>query len=231
MSTSAILVGRVVFGDIYIERMPSESTLLVFSGVALVLLLVPGPAVIYIVTTAATQGRRAGLMSVAGIHAGTLVHIGAALAGLSAIIVASATAFTVVKLAGAAYLVVVGARLLLRRSPDPSSPEAPVRSQRNLFTRGFVVNVLNPKTAVFFLAFVPQFVDVGAGHETVQLLALGLTFVCLGLVTDGLYALSAGTLGPRILSAHRIGRRKDMVAGAVYVTLGLTTALAGPHRV
>ncbi|MGB8360851.1 MAG: LysE family translocator [Acidimicrobiia bacterium] len=210
--------------------MPSESTLLVFSGVALVLLLVPGPAVIYIVTTAATQGRRAGLMSVAGIHVGTLVHIVAALAGLSAIIVASATAFTVVKLAGAGYLVVVGVRFLLGRSEDATSSQARLRSQRSLFTRGFVVNILNPKTAVFFLAFVPQFVDVGAGHETLQLLALGLTFVCLGLVTDGLYALSAGTLGPRILGAPRIRRRKDIVAGAIYVTLGLTTALAGPHR-
>jgi len=210
--------------------MPSEATLLVFSGVALVLLLVPGPAVIYIVTTAATQGRRAGLMSVAGIHVGTLVQIVAALAGLSAIIVASATAFTVVKLAGAGYLIVVGTRLLLRRAEDTTSSRTQLRSQRKLFTRGFVVNALNPKTAVFFLAFVPQFVEVGAGHETVQLLALGMTFVCLGLVTDSLYALSAGTLGPRILSAPRIRRRKDMVAGAVYVTLGLATALAGPHR-
>ena len=144
--------------------MPSEATLLVFSGVALVLLLVPGPAVIYIVTTAATQGRRAGLMSVAGIHVGTLVHIVAALAGLSAIIVASATAFTVVKLAGAGYLIVVGTRLLLRRAEDTTSSRTQLRSQRKLFTRGFVVNALNPKTAVFFLAFVPQFVDVGAGH-------------------------------------------------------------------
>lgn len=210
--------------------MPSESALLVFSGVALVLLLVPGPAVIYIVTTAATQGRRAGLISVAGIHVGTLVHIAAALAGLSAIIVASATAFTIVKLAGAAYLVVVGMRLLVGRTGDATSSEASMRSHRNLFTRGFVVNVLNPKTAVFFLAFVPQFVDVGSGSPTAQLLVLGLTFVCLGLVTDSLYALSAGTLGPRILSAPRIRRRKDVLAGAVYVTLGLTTALSGPHR-
>lgn len=209
--------------------MPTESTLLVFSGVALVLLLVPGPAVIYIVTTAATQGRRAGLLSVVGIHAGTLVHIGAAVAGLSAIIVTSAAAFTAVKLAGALYLTVVGLRMLFGRS-ESEAVEVPERSRRSMVTRGFVVNVLNPKTAVFFLAFVPQFVEVGAGNETVQLLVLGLTFVGLGLMTDGLYALGAGTVGPRILNTPRIRRRKDQVAGAVYVTLGVTTALAGSAK-
>lgn len=208
--------------------MPSESTLLLFSGVALVLLLVPGPAVIYIVSTAATQGRRAGLLSVAGIHSGTLVHIAAAVAGLSAIIVTSATAFTVVKLAGALYLTVVGVRMLFGRTGDASPPQR--RSNRTVFTRGLVVNILNPKTAVFFLAFVPQFVDVGVGHETTQLLVLGLTFICLGLVTDGLYALSAGTIGPRVLSAPGVQRRKDQVAGAVYLTLGVTTALAGSTK-
>lgn len=216
---------------VYIVTMPSESTLILFGGVALVLLLVPGPAVIYIVTTAATQGRRAGLLSVAGIHAGTMVHIAAALAGLSAIIVTSAAAFTAVKLAGALYLTIVGVRMLLGRSEGDESLEVPRRSRRSMFTRGFVVNVLNPKTAVFFLAFVPQFVDVGAGNETIQLLVLGLAFIGLGLVTDGLYALGAGTVGPRILNTPRIRRRKDQVAGAVYVTLGVTTALAGSTKV
>jgi threonine/homoserine/homoserine lactone efflux protein len=210
--------------------MPTESTLLLFLGVALALLLVPGPAVIYIVTTAATQGKRAGLLSVAGIHAGTLVHIGAAVAGLSAIIVASATAFTAVKLAGALYLVAVGVRMLLGHSENGETPEGPRRSRRSTFTRGFVVNVLNSKTAVFFLAFVPQFVEVGAGNETTQLLVLGLAFIGLGLITDSLYALGAGAIGPRILDTPRIRHRKDQVAGAVYVTLGLTTALTGTSR-
>jgi threonine/homoserine/homoserine lactone efflux protein len=215
---------------VYIGAMPAGSTLLVFSGVALALLLVPGPAVIYIVTTAATQGRRAGLASVGGIHVGTMVHIAAALVGLSAIIVSSSTAFTVVKLAGALYLVVVGVRMLFRRSRDEEAIDLPRRSRRSMFTKGFVVNVLNPKTAVFFLAFVPQFVEVGSGNETTQLLVLGVTFVGLGLITDGLYALAAGTVGPRILNTPRIRRRKDHVAGAIYVTLGVTAALAGPTK-
>lgn len=210
--------------------MPTESTLLVFSGVALVLLLVPGPAVIYIATTAATKGRRAGLVSVAGIHLGTLVHIGAAVLGLSAIVVTSATAFTVVKLAGAAYLVIVGAGMILGRRAEGTHQSQQLTQPRRLFARGFLVNVLNPKTAVFFLAFVPQFVDVNAGGEALQLLVLGLVFVGWGLITDSLYALTAGSIGPRLLASPALLRRKDQVAGAIYMTLGFTTALSGPSK-
>jgi threonine/homoserine/homoserine lactone efflux protein len=206
---------------------PTESTLLVFSGVALVLLLVPGPAVIYITTTAATHGRRAGFISVAGIHLGTFVHIGAAVLGLSAIVVTSATAFTAVKLAGAVYLVVVGARMMLGRQAGKTRQTRSGSSDRRLFLRGFLVNVLNPKTAVFFLAFVPQFVDVSAGSATTQLLILGLAFVTLGLVTDGIYALVAGWAGPKVLGSAGLLRRKDQIAGAIYVGLGVTTAVTG----
>lgn len=207
--------------------MPSEATLIVFAGVALVLLVVPGPAVIYIVTTAAASGRRAGLLSVAGIHAGTIVHIAAAVLGLSAIVMTSATAFTVVKLGGAAYLVIVGLSMATgRRSREAADPTTRNHG-RKLFARGFLVNVLNPKTAVFFLAFVPQFVDLTSGNETTQLLILGATFVGLGLITDGLYALLAGSVGPRLLRSPTLTHRKDRIAGIVFVALGVTTALSG----
>ncbi|MEZ5246969.1 MAG: LysE family translocator [Acidimicrobiales bacterium] len=208
--------------------MPDATTALVFSGAALALLLIPGPAVLYIVARSASQGRRAGLVSVIGIHVGTLVHIAAAVLGLSALIVASATAFTVIKLAGAAYLVYLGITTLRhRRMLVDATPESLHRSPRRVFTDGVVLNILNPKTAVFFLAFVPQFVDVDAGNTTAQVIALGLLFIALGLVTDGAYALAGSWIGSRLRRSPRLARRSETTAGVVYLSLGLTTALAG----
>ena len=152
---------------------PSSAQLWLFCLAALVLLAIPGPAVLYIVVQSAEQGRRAGLASVAGVHVGTLVHVAAASIGLSALIVASATAFTAVKYAGAAYLVLLGARKLVGRSSDEQPPRPP-DALRRAFVRGAIVNVLNPKTALFFLAFLPQFVDAGRGGVWSQALVLGL---------------------------------------------------------
>lgn len=209
--------------------MPTTATLIVFSGAALLLLLIPGPAVLYIVARGASQGRRAGLVSVAGIHVGTLVHIGAAVLGLSALIVASATAFTAIKLAGAAYLIYLGVTALLRRgSRNGLRPEEPLQSEQRIFVDGIVLNILNPKTAVFFLAFVPQFVDVDASNTTTQLIALGMTFILLGLVTDSVYALAAGWIGTRLRTSPSASRRSETAAGVTYIGLGLTTALSGP---
>jgi len=200
---------------------PTSSTLAVFALACLALLLVPGPAVLYVVAQSAGQGRRVGLASVAGIHLGTLVHVAAAAIGLSAVIVASATAFAVVKYAGAAYLVYLGVRRLLYRTPvDVAYRREPLR---RAFLRGIVVNVLNPKTALFFLAFLPQFVDPDGGVVWFQVVVLGLVFVVLGLVSDSLYAISAGFLG-RFLRSHRGILRYG--SGAVYVGLGAVTALA-----
>lgn len=207
--------------------MPSTATLIVFSGAALLLLLVPGPAVLYIIARGASQGPRAGIVSVLGIHVGTLVHIAAAVLGLSAVIVASATVFTVIKLAGAAYLVVLGIRSLRAARTSRDLDEPPDRSARRIFADGVVLNILNPKTAVFFLAFVPQFVDLDAGNTTMQVVVLGATFVVLGLVTDSAYALASGWLGARVRRSTTLGRRSETGAGAVYIGLGLATALAG----
>ncbi len=224
--------------------MPTGSTLLLFGGAALTLLLVPGPAVLYILARSASQGPRAGLVSVAGIHVGTTVHVLAAAVGLSAVLVASATAFTVVKLAGALYLVQLGVRSLVawyrgaagaRSGPygDPAEAAgapAAARSTVRLFTDGVVLNVLNPKTAVFFLAFVPQFIDVRAGHSTTQLLVLSAVFIGLGLCTDSGYALAGGWLGGRLRRSPALARRKDLVTGTTYLGLGLLTAFSGGHR-
>ena len=209
--------------------MPAPSTLVVFSAAALLLLIVPGPAVLYIVTRSATQGRRAGLVSVAGIHVGTLVHIAFAVVGLSAILVASSRAFTTVRLAGAAYLVLLGIQAL-RRPNRPNGAPRPLsgpRSMLRVFVDGVVLNILNPKTALFFLAFVPQFVDVDAGNATAQLLVLGAVFILLGIVSDGAYAVTAGFVGSRLAGSPGFARRKDIVAGVAYITLGAVTAFVG----
>jgi len=201
---------------------PDSTALWLFSLAALTLLAIPGPAVLYIVVQSAEQGRRVGLASVAGIHLGTLVHIAAASAGLSALIVASSLAFSVVKYAGAAYLVYLGIRKLLERD---STTEVEERREplRRAFVRGMVVNVLNPKTALFFLAFLPQFVDTSRGGVWSQVLVLGLVLAGLGLVSDSLYALAAGSVSGLLRRRRNAVRRGSAV---VYVALGAAAALA-----
>ncbi len=206
-------------------------TLAVFSLAALAILVVPGPAVVYIVTRSIHQGRSAGLASVLGIHVGTLVHLTAATVGLSAILVSSATAFTVVKAVGALYLIIIGIRTLLGRAdPADTDPQRPPRRRRRDFAEGVVVNILNPKTALFFLAFLPQFVDPALGQASAQIVVLGLTFMLLGLVTDSVWALGAGSAGETLRRSRRWGRVQRYVSGSVFVGLGVVTALTGSHR-
>jgi threonine/homoserine/homoserine lactone efflux protein len=202
---------------------PDSSTVWVFCVTALALLLIPGPAVLYVVVQGAEQGRRVGLASVAGIHLGTLVHVFAATVGLSALIVASDVAFNAVKYAGALYLIYVGVRKLLGRDDPGLEPAEQRVPYRRAFVRGAVVNVLNPKTALFFLALLPQFVDPDRGGVWSQALVLGLLFVALGLVTDSMYALAAGTVGG-FLRRRRRGMRYG--SGLVFVGLGAAAALA-----
>ena len=207
--------------------MPASSTLLLFASAALVLLVVPGPAVLYIVTRSAAQGRGAGLASVAGVHTGTVVHIVAALVGLSALIAASATAFTTVKVLGAGYLVWLGITTLRSdREPDDVVVQ-PARTLRRIYVDGVVLNVLNPKTAIFFLAFVPQFVDSSAGDVHLQLAVLGATFIGLGLISDGAYALAGARVGARLRRSGVARRRTRRLSGAIYLGLGAFTALWG----
>jgi threonine/homoserine/homoserine lactone efflux protein len=201
---------------------PDSMSMWLFALAALALLLIPGPSVLYIVFQSAEQGRRVGLASVAGVHLGSLVHVAAASAGLSAVIVASSLAFSVVKYAGAAYLVYLGIRKLLEREVE-ARVERKREPLRRAFVRGMIVNVLNPKTALFFLAFLPQFVAPDRGGVWSQALVLGFVFVGLGLVTDSLYALAAGTVG------GLLRRRREAVrygSGAVFIALGVTAALA-----
>ena len=210
--------------------MPDPSHLLLFVGAALLLLVVPGPSVLYVVTQSVSHGRRAGIASVAGITTGTLVHIAAATVGLSALLASSAVAFDVVKYLGAAYLIVIGVRRLagLERTQDERA-----RGPRNLgrlYRQGIVVNTLNPKTALFFLAFLPQFVDPSRGVAWVQILLLGLLFATLGFLSDGTWALVAGTLGDRLRRSRRFPGVQRYVSGSVFVGLGAVAALSAPVK-
>ncbi len=156
-----------------------------FVAAALVVLLIPGPGVLYVITRSLSQGQGAGVVSVLGLSVGALVHVAAATVGLSAILLASATAFGIVKTLGAGYLVYLGIRTLLASRATAGMPPTTPHSLSRLFTDGVVVSVLNPKIAVFFLAFLPQFVEPGRGAIPQQVLFLGLLYVALALVTDG----------------------------------------------
>jgi threonine/homoserine/homoserine lactone efflux protein len=210
--------------------MPDPSRLALFVGAALLLLVVPGPSVLYIVTQSVSHGRRAGMASVAGITTGTLVHIAAATIGLSALLASSALAFDVVKYLGAAYLIVVGVRRLagLERPDEGRVPGS--RSLSRLYRQGIVVNVLNPKTALFFLAFLPQFVDSTRGAAWAQILLLGLLFAALGFLSDGVWALVAGTLGERLRRSRRFPQVQRYVSGSVFVGLGALAAFSAPVK-
>jgi threonine/homoserine/homoserine lactone efflux protein len=208
---------------------PDTSTLAVFVAAALALLLVPGPAVLYIVARSIDQGRAAGLVSVLGVHLGSLVHIAAAVVGLSSLLVSSAVAFNVIKYLGAAYLIYLGVRALLTRG-EPGEVDVRAVPLRKLLRQGAVVNILNPKTALFFLAFLPQFVDPNAGAVPLQIAFLGLVFVCLGLVTDSLYALLAGTAGNWLRASGVLAGARRWVSGSVFIGLGLATALSGSRQ-
>ena len=204
--------------------MPDASTLAVFAVASLGLLVVPGPAVTYIVTRSVDQGRAAGLVSVAGIHVGTLVHVLAAAVGLSALLVSSAVAYTAVKWAGAAYLIVLGVLRLVRASDTVADVEPQPAALRRVFWQAVVVNVLNPKTALFFLALLPQFVAADHGAAWSQLVVLGLTFLVLGVCTDGAYALLAARAGRALRTSRLFGGVRRWVTGAVYVVLGAKAA-------
>jgi threonine/homoserine/homoserine lactone efflux protein len=199
---------------------PDPSRLALFVGAALLLLVVPGPSVLYVVTQSVSHGRRAGIASVAGITTGTLVHIAAATVGLSALLASSAVAFDVVKYLGAAYLIAVGIRRLAGWEREAEPWTGAPRNLGRLYRQGIVVNTLNPKTALFFLAFLPQFVDRDRTVWT-QVAALGLCWIVLGLASDSAYALAGGTIGG---FARRRRKAVRLASGGIYVGLGAVAA-------
>ena len=209
--------------------MPSLATFVGFASASLVLLLVPGPAVTYIVSRGLADGRRAAISAVVGVEIGNFLHVVAATLGLSAILATSAAAFSAVKWLGVAYLMFVGVRTLATTPPELSI-EASHASARGALTRGIVINALNPKVALFFLSFLPQFVDDGSGTPALQTFVLGLTFVALGCLTDSLYALIVSGARTRLLRGRGSTFVRRYVTGVTYLVLGVAASTAARPR-
>ena len=207
--------------------MPTIGTLELFSLAAFALIVIPGPAVLFIVAQGVSVGRGAALVGVLGVSTGALVHTVAAAIGLSALIASSATAFTVVKLAGAAYLVVLGVRRLLGRD-EVVAAAAQRQPLWRIFRQGFVTNLLNPKTTLFFLAFLPQFVDRQRGSVPGQLIVLGLVFTAIATVSDSSWAILASSVSGWLRQSKGYEQVVRYVSGTIFVGLGLVAALAHP---
>jgi threonine/homoserine/homoserine lactone efflux protein len=204
-----------------------ESSLLLFVTGAAIILIIPGPAVMYVVSRSIGHGRIAGLVSAMGIATGTVFHVLAATLGLSALLASSALAFDAVKYLGAAYLIYLGIRTLRREAaPLPKSENGTLRLGQ-LYGQGVLVNVLNPKTALFFLAFLPQFVDRARGNATLQILQLGILFALMGWCSDSAWALAAGTVAERIRRSLPLQRVQRNVSGGGLIALGLASAFSG----
>jgi threonine/homoserine/homoserine lactone efflux protein len=210
---------------------PDASTYAAFAAATIALLLIPGPAIIYILNRSVSDGREVGLAAVAGLEIGDLIQVIAAAAGLSAVVATSATAFNVVKWAGALYLIVTGVRTMMH-PPAPIDPDQPGVSMRKAFRQGIIVNALNPKTALFFLSIFPQFIHPERGNAGLQSLALGVVFVVLATIFNGTYALIASSLRDLLLRGRALDIVRRWVSGGLFIGLGLlaATASSSGHR-
>lgn len=205
--------------------MPALHDVVTFAVASLALLVIPGPAVIYILNRSVADGREVGLAAVAGLELGNLVHVLAASVGLSAVLATSATAFNVVKWLGAGYLIFVGIRTLLVR-PTAIEGLSGSMSRRRSFLQGIVVNTLNPKVALFFVSYLPQFIDSDQGAAWSQALVLGVIFVAIGCITDASYALMASAPRTVLVNGRSLPFVQRYVAGSVFVGLGLLATRA-----
>ncbi|TCC23111.1 LysE family translocator [Kribbella speibonae] len=199
--------------------MPSGTTVLSFCLAALVVLVVPGPSVAYVVACTLRHGRTAGLASVVGLELGALVHVVAAAAGLGAVLASSPDMFRLIRYAGAAYLLLMGARELRPPNDNPPKHRAAPSTRLRMIRDGLLVDLLNPKTVLFFLAFLPQFVRPAVGSGPTQILVLGTCFVVLATACDATYATIAATVAPRLHHSPRARRRIRHTTGGVYLTL------------
>jgi threonine/homoserine/homoserine lactone efflux protein len=205
---------------------PDPATLAFFALASITLIAIPGPNALYIAARSLSQGRAAGVASAFGVEAGTLVHVAAAAAGLSALVASSDLAFDAIRYLGVAYLLLLGIRALRGSSGGEVRPAGP-GSLRRAFAEGLLVNVLNPKVALFFLAFLPQFTDPGQGSVAAQTLALGALFFGIALAMDLIYALAASAIGARVPWGSDAARRRERITGAIYIVLGGLAAVAG----
>ena len=200
---------------------------LLFLLAALTLVAIPGPNHLYIMTRSIGEGRRAGVTSALGVETGMLVHIAAAAAGLSAVVAASATAFGFLRYAGAAYLLYLAYRTFRGGGPHDVRELRPQPIHR-VYLDGVLVNVLNPKVVLFFLALLPQFVDQDAGAVPLQIAVMGLATGLIGLVSDVGYALAAGTIGARLRGRSAFRQRQRYLTSLIYLALGAAVLVAAP---
>ena len=205
------------------------SRLSLFISVALILVFMPGPNTLYIIARSIQQGRRAGIVSSLGVQTGTLFHIAAAALGLSALLLSSVLAFNIVKYAGAAYLIYLGVKTLLTKEKIEPAQRIRKASLSRVFYQGVIVNLLNPKTALFFFAFLPQFIDAARGRVAMQIVLLGMILVFLGTLSDSIYALAAGSIGNWLRGNLKFLRAQRVFASSVYIGLGAATALSGSN--
>lgn len=210
--------------------MPTPTTLALFALAAAALVVIPGPSILYIVARGLDQGRTAAVVSVLGVETGSLVHVLAATLGLSALIATSALAFGLLKYAGAAYLIYLGLRTLLSPPPSPERSLPAARSLRRVYAQAIVVQVFNPKVALFFLAFIPQFIDPARGPVPLQTLLFGGILVATGVLISGGYALAAGAAGGWLRRNAGFAHAQRWVAGTIYLGLGIATAVAGTGK-
>ena len=201
--------------------MISLDQLFLFSLTSLVLIFTPGPDIIYVLTRGVAQGRTAALAAAMGFSLGNIGHTLFAVFGLSAILASSATAFTLVKIAGGLYLIYLGTRLWVADPAVTLCGQGEKKTARLIFRQSILANLLNPKVAIFFLAFFPQFVRPAQGHPALQMLVLGLTFVVLTMFGFGLVALGAGSLGARLTARPSLSAWLHKGAGAILMLLGL----------
>ncbi len=199
-----------------------------FLAAAVVLAVTPGPGIFYVLTRTLAGGRRDGLLSAGGTLLGGMFHVFAAALGVSAILAASALAFAVVKYAGAAYLVYLGIRMI--RSRDFSLNLAQPSALKETFRQGIMTEVLNPKTALFFLSFIPQFIHPERGHVFAQFVTLGVISVSLNTSADIAVAVRAGVLGSRLKQNPRLIRRQRVASGLAMIGLGVYVAVAGDGK-
>jgi threonine/homoserine/homoserine lactone efflux protein len=203
---------------------------MLFAAAAAILVFTPGPNTLYIIARSIQQGRTAGIVSSLGVETGTLIHVAAAAFGISALLVSSALAFNIVKYAGAAYLIYLGVKTLLAREKPAAAEAVEEKSLRRTFSQAVLVNVLNPKSAMFFFAFLPQFIDAKRGAAATQILIFGAIVVILGFTSGSLYSLIAGSIGNVLRGNLKFLRAQRYFAGSVYIGLGAATALTGTSR-
>ena len=218
------------YGPRHLTLMPDHAAFFAFLVAALALNFAPGPDMLYVLGRSLGQGRKAGVVSALGIFVGCLVHITAAALGLAALLEASATAYNVIRYVGAAYLVYLGVRMLLNKQAQialVNGNSSPPAGLTRIFTQGVITNVLNPKVAMFFVAFLPQFVNAARGPVVFQIAVLGLIFDVGGTLVNIGVALFAGHIGNRLRQSARAARFQKWITGSIFIGLGIRLGLAG----